>query len=138
MFQPHSELSQPHPPASHIKTHTELQQILEDVAPTIKPTDIYFRPLEHQWEAEELKFLDKECFPDMPFPDEFYDKLLDNYRVLALLVLYDVKYQSQKKTLILGCVMFEYRRIDPNISYCLDRHYSRKKLWSLYKKHRNS
>lgn len=105
----------------YAKKHAELGQIRHKMSPTIKSSDIYYRPLQSHWEVEELRLLDKELFPDLPYPPEFFNTLLYNRYTVTILALYDVEHQSQRQTIILGCIIFEFSPINPKIACFLEK-----------------
>lgn len=83
MYQGFDDLDPYEPSVYHMKAHEEMRKILEEVAPDIKPSDIYFRPVENYWEVEELRLLDRDWFKDLTFGDYFFDNLLNDVETLT-------------------------------------------------------
>ena len=75
---------------------------------------IYYRPVQNEKELEEMKLLHREWFPPN-YPDEFYQEVLKNRVYRSLLAVYDLKGRYNKKTLILGCITYEFKPVNYDI-----------------------
>lgn len=116
MDQSLSRLSHSFPPDYEFNNtyFAKVHSILKEQAINIEVRKIYYRPVQNEKELEEMKLLHKEWFPPN-YPDEFYQEVLRNRIYRSLLAVYDLKGRNNKRTIILGCITYEYKPVNYDI-----------------------
>jgi len=105
--------SQAFPPDFSHDNHqfSRVHEFLKESNQDLILDNVYYRPIKHSHEVEELNLLYKEWFP-LEYPEEFYEGLLDHPTIKILVAFYDLEHQGKKKTIILGSVIYEPRQLD--------------------------
>jgi len=93
----------------------QVHSIIEKFNLKIQPEDISFRPIQTSEEIEELKLLHKEWFP-VDYQHRFFDNVQANKLVKSIAAVYDFTYDDEVYPLILGCIVYEYRFLDHDLT----------------------